>query len=84
MEILFLAPFAIFWGILQEARQLAQIYEADESSGPSRIHHVPKKDSWVQDVERFDLMLTPHRRKTKKSSKAVSDVPAAPAGTAAG
>lgn len=67
MEILFLAPFAIFWGILQEASQLARIYEADESDESARIHHVSRKDSWAQDVERLDLMLTPHRRKRKNS-----------------
>lgn len=56
MEILFLSPFALFWGILQEARHLALVHFPDDS-GPSPIRHVPENDSWAQDVEIFERML---------------------------
>ena len=69
MEIIFLVPFALFWGILQEAKYLARIHFPEDIE-PSRIHHVPKHDRWALDVERFDFLLVPHRRK-KNESKSV-------------
>ncbi|MXY63889.1 MAG: hypothetical protein F4206_13235, partial [Gammaproteobacteria bacterium] len=62
MEILFVVPFALFWGILQEGKLLARIHFPDDME-PSRIVHVPRDDSWTVDFERIDLLLTPHRRK---------------------
>ena len=72
MEIIFLVPFALFWGILQEAKFLARIHFPDDIE-LSRIHHVPKHDRWALDVERFDLVLAPHIRKEKKSKSVPSD-----------
>ncbi|MDE0281944.1 MAG: hypothetical protein OXN16_12845 [Gammaproteobacteria bacterium] len=62
MEILFVVPFALFWGILQEGKQLARIHFPDDM-GPSRARHLPKDDGWMRDVERIDLLLAHHRRK---------------------
>ena len=62
MEILFVVPFALFWGILQEGKQLARIHFPDDM-GPSRARHLPKDDGWMRDVERIDLLLAPDRRK---------------------
>ena len=62
METVFVVPFALFWGILQEGKQLARVHFPDDM-GPSRARHLPKDDSWMRDVERIDLLLAPHRRK---------------------
>ena len=56
MEILFLVPFALLWGILQEARHLALIHLPDDGEPPP-IGHVPGDDSWARDVEIFERML---------------------------
>jgi len=62
MEILLAVPFALFAGMLYQARTLSMIHFPDDRGVP-RIDHVPKNDSWAVDVERFDLMLAPHRRR---------------------
>ena len=62
MEILFAVPFALFAGILREAWKLAGIHVSDGAE-PSRAVDLPRDDSWLQDVERFDLLLAPHRRR---------------------
>ena len=46
MEILFLVPFALIWGILQEARHLALIHFPDDDASPSTGHD-RKDDSWL-------------------------------------
>lgn len=72
MEIIFYVPFALFWGILQEAKYLARIHFPDDIE-PSRVHHVPKHDRWALDVERSDLFLAPHKRKGDKPKSAPSE-----------
>ena len=67
MEILLVVPFALLWGILQEGKLLARIHFPDDPEEPSRIGHVPRNDRWALDVERFDLLLTPHRRRGNDS-----------------
>ena len=67
MEILFVVPFVLFWGILQEGKLLARIHFPDDPEEPSRIGHVPRNDPWALDVERFDLLLASHRRRGNDS-----------------
>ena len=62
MEVLFVVPFALFWGILQEGKLLAHIHFPDDAE-PSRIRHVPRNDTWALDVERFNLLLAPKQRR---------------------
>ncbi|MDE0280664.1 MAG: hypothetical protein OXN16_06205 [Gammaproteobacteria bacterium] len=62
MEILFAVPFALFAGILLEAWKLAGIHVSDGAE-PSRAVDLPRDDNWLRDVERFDLLLAPHRRR---------------------
>lgn len=43
MEILFIAPFALLLGIIEEAREMTEEQFPDDIV-PSRIRHVPKYD----------------------------------------
>ena len=55
MEILFAVPFALLWGIPQEARHLVPVHYPGDVPPP--LDHVPQDDIWAWDVAVFDRML---------------------------